>query len=168
MLAVHQAADNDEHRYADQAAFDAHLASKPVQDLFTYLASVNVTPIVNTPPVVDGFSISKPIPAGASPWILIQTITYKEDSALPTLLPAWKDVVSTAKGESGTLLFGIYTDPKDPRKLFTVEAYQSFDYFTGTHARGDALAIKNKKTGDLVASLSGAELTLIGGFLYKG
>jgi len=158
----------DTRRYADQAAFDAHLASKPVQDLFGYLEAVKVTPIVNTPTVVDGLQVSKPIPAADNPWILVQTITYKDDAALPRLLPAWRDVVSAAKKESGTLLFGVYADPKDPRKLFTVEAYQSFDYFTGTHARGDALAVKNNQTSDSVASLSGAELAHIRGFLYKG
>jgi quinol monooxygenase YgiN len=118
--------------------------------------------------VADGLSAAKRIPAGVNPWILFQEIAYKDGGAISKLLPAWKDVVSAAEQESGTLHFGVYTDPKNATKLFTFEVYQSFDYFIGTHARGEVLAEKNRQTGDLVVSLSGAELGLTGGFLYKG
>lgn len=159
---------NSLKRYPNQAALDAHLASNTVQNLFTFLDTIHVTPTVNLLDVLDSFRFSKPLSADSKPWILIQELTYKVDTAIPQLLPAWKSVVAASQKESGTLLFGAYTDPKNATKLFTVEVYEDFEYFTGTHARGDALAEKSRQTGELVSSMRGAELGLVGGFLHRG
>jgi len=51
--------------------------------------------------------------------------------------------------------------------LWTFEAYESFDYFVGVHARGTALAELNIATGSMVVELKGAELGQVGGFLGK-
>lgn len=159
---------NSLKRYLNQAALDAHLASNTVQNLFTFLDTIHVTPTVNLLDVLDNFRFSKPLSADSKPWILIQELTYKVHTAIPQLLPAWKSVVAASQKESGTLLFGAYTDPKNATKLFTVEVYENFEYFTGTHTRGDALAEKSRQTGELVSSMRGAELGLVGGFLHRG
>ena len=147
---------------------DAHVASTAVQDLFTFLSSISVTPIVSILDLHPGLHITKTaLTKAPEPWILLQEITYKNSSKIPLLLPSWTNVVSAAKQEEGTLHFGVYTDPKDATKLVTVEVYKSFEYFVGTHAPGEALAEKNRQTGDAVAVMKGAELKKVGGFWSK-
>ena len=148
---------------------DAHVASTAVQDLFTLLSSISVTPIVSILDLHPGLHITKTgaLTNAPEPWILLQEITYKNSSTIPLLLPSWANVVSAAKQEEGTLQFGVYTNPKDATKLVTVEVYKSFEYFVGTHAPGDALAGKNRQTGDAVAVIKGAELKKVGGFWGK-
>lgn len=157
-------------RYADQAAFNSHLSSKPVVEMFDWINSANIYSrpaefysLDSSPNLV---SIRPELATTKDPYVVVRQTNYqggKRDQALS----AWKNVVSAAKNESGTLLCGVYTDPTEPKRLFTIDACESKEYWLNTHTKSEAYAESEMVTKTIGNGTELSFLKMMGGFLYK-
>ncbi|KAH7350703.1 hypothetical protein BKA65DRAFT_498824 [Rhexocercosporidium sp. MPI-PUGE-AT-0058] len=138
--------------YTNQAAFDAHLSSKPVVEILdSNLDMVSMRPELAT---------------AKNPYVVVRQMNY-QDGKRALALPAWRNVVLESRNETGTLLSGVYTDPAEPKRLFTIDACTSKEYWLDTH-----LTSKPYVESEKIAKASGnmtefSFLKMEGGFLYK-
>jgi len=160
-------------RYDDDATFYKHLAAPVVSTtLFDWSTKTpNVfskDPSVQNFTVIDGQSFVKPeFAKAADPYIVIEALTYME-GGVHHVLDHWEEEVDASRAESGTLAFGVYTDPTDKNKLWTLAAYESEAYLMNTHAKSASALELEKHTKGMRTSLKQTLLQKRGGFLYKG
>jgi len=160
----------NEIRYADQAAFNSHLSSKPVVEMFDWINSANIysrpAEFYSLDSSPDLVSIRPELATTKDPYVVVRHTNF-QDRKVDQGLSALEKVVSAAKNESGTLLCGVYTDPAAPKRLFTIDACESKEYWSNTHVKSEAYVESEKvtKTVGNVTELS--FLKMMGGFLYK-
>ncbi|KAK0724630.1 hypothetical protein B0H67DRAFT_109922 [Lasiosphaeris hirsuta] len=160
-------------QYNDDATFNSHLAASVVSGtLFDWSRSIpnlwSKDPVVQNFTVIDGQNFVKPEFAKATdPYIVVEALTYSS-GGIHHVLEHWEEEVAAAQKESGTLIFGLYTDPVDADKLWTLAAYESEDYLKNVHAKSATALDLDKHTKGMRTSLRTTLLQKRGGFLYKG
>ncbi|KAK3352898.1 hypothetical protein B0T25DRAFT_543070 [Lasiosphaeria hispida] len=160
-------------QYDDDATFNKHLAADVVSGtLFNWSRNTpNLwakDPVVQNFTVLDGQNFVKPeFAKAADPYIVIEALTYAQ-GGVHHVLEHWEEEVAASQKESGTLLFGLYTDPVDESKLWTLAAYESAEYLTNIHAKSPTASDLEKHTKGMRTSLKTTLLQKRGGFLYKG
>jgi hypothetical protein len=116
-------------RYANQAASDAHLATKPVQDLIQLFTSGDVlagAPEVHNCPVKYRKTFGQPLSISSSPAIVLLHSTISG-------VDAWKGAVESAKGAN----FGMVVEDKETKGLRTeliLDGWKSFEAFEKSEA----------------------------------
>jgi quinol monooxygenase YgiN len=125
-------------------------------------------PVVQNFTVIDGMNFVRPEFANASdPYIVVEALTYM-DGSVHHVLEHWEEEVAASRNESGTLVFGLYKDPVDEDKLYTLAAYESEGYLANTHAKSPTALELEKHTQGMRTSMQQTLLQKRGGFLYKG
>ena len=125
-------------------------------------------PYVQNFTVISGQNFVKPEFAKASdPYIVIEALTYMQ-GGVHHVLDHWEEEVDASRDESGTLAFGVYMDPINEDKLWTLAAYESEEYLRNTHAKSAAALELEEHTKGMRTSLKQTLLQKRGGFLYKG
>ncbi|KAK3328730.1 hypothetical protein B0H66DRAFT_539246 [Apodospora peruviana] len=160
-------------QYDDDATFNKHLAADTVsKTLFDW--SRNTTnlwtkdPVVQNFTVIDGMNFVKPEFAKVSdPYLVVEALTYM-DGGVHHVLEHWEEEVAAARNESGTLVFGLYKDPLNQNRLYSLAAYESEAYLTNTHAKSPTALELEKHTKGMRTSLQQTLLQKRGGFLFKG
>ncbi|KAG4441279.1 hypothetical protein IFR05_003207 [Cadophora sp. M221] len=156
--------------YANQAAFDSHILSKPVVEMFNWINSANIYSrpaefytLDSSPELV---SIRPELATVKDPYVVVRQTNY-QDGKREQSLPGWKDVVAASRNESGTLLAGVYTDPVEKRRLFTIDACTSKEYWMNTHVRSQAYVESERIARAMGNGTEFSFLRMKGGFLYK-
>ncbi|XPS76582.1 hypothetical protein M3J09_008630 [Ascochyta lentis] len=105
-------------RYASQAAYDSHIASRSSEDLLALLAK---TTLLASPPdslsfhVTSSYSRQETTKA-KDPYILIASFEYKEDSR-EAALAGWQNVTSACQhSEEGTFAYVVGKDTKNAQR----------------------------------------------------
>lgn len=163
--------ENQNNRYADDAAFDTHMAQPHIKSMMDWIGAGNVfdgTPRILTLQYVEGFDFSRKEVANVQdPYVVVAELDYKPDMVQKSI-PYWKAVVDTGREqEPGTLVYGILKDPAEQNKLFTVEAYENKEYLTDVHVKSKAIEESIKNTKHLREGLKHQFLRFRGGFLHK-
>ncbi|KAL2071752.1 hypothetical protein VTL71DRAFT_12987 [Oculimacula yallundae] len=156
--------------YANQAAFDSHLASGPVVEMFKWINSANIYSRPAEFYSLDSspeFVTTRPeLGTAKDPYVVVRQTNYLEGKR-ELALPAWTDVVSAASNETGSLLSGIYTDPTDSKRMFTIDVSVSKQYWLETHLRSKAYVEAKEISKSVENGTEVSILKLSGGFLYK-
>ena len=161
----------DQSRFKDQAAYDSHQASEPVQNLFKYFGEnpslISGEPHLSFAEASSTFTRPK-ITEHSDPFIVWAAINYKEGKRVEAL-EGWKTVTSeTEKNEPETLSYSILADKGNELTINTVEIYASEDYFRKVHVPSNAVKVNKEKYGDEIRTgISWQQLKLVGGFLHK-
>jgi quinol monooxygenase YgiN len=117
--------------------------------------------------VIDGMNFVKPEFAKIKdPYIVIEAMTYME-GGVEHVVEHWEEEVDESRGESGTLAFGLYGDPTNEDKLYTVAAYESEDYLKNVHAKSATAKEVEHHTEGMRIGQQTLVLQKKGGFLYK-
>jgi len=162
-----------QYRYDDDDTFNKHLAADIVANsLFKWSQGIpnmwSKDPTVQNFTVLNGQSFVKSgFAKVADPYIVVEALTYME-GGVHHVIDHWEEEVEAARDESGTLLFGIYTDPTNKDKLWTLAAYESEDYLKNTHNKSPAAKELEQHTAGMRTSRQEILLQKKGGFLYKG
>ncbi|KAK3062499.1 hypothetical protein LTS18_003937 [Coniosporium uncinatum] len=156
--------------YADQATFDAHCASTPVQDLFG-LFSEQPPPLEGAPTVYmlePVHQFTRPESAAhENAYMLFQTLTYR-GGTVDEALEAWRTVCEeTLKDEAGTLCYNILKDTKDANKINTFEVYESEGYLSSTRGKSQAVQDNMKKNEGIQTGRESVSLRRVDGYLFK-
>ncbi|KAK5659455.1 hypothetical protein OQA88_656 [Cercophora sp. LCS_1] len=160
-------------QYDDDATFNKHLAADVVSTtLFGWSRGIpnlwSKDPVVQNFTVTAGLNFAKPEFAKvADPYIVVEALTYSR-GGVHHVLEHWEEEVEASREESGTLLFGVYADPTNENKLYTLAAYESEEYLTNVHAKSATALDLEKHTKGMRTSLTTTLLQKKGGFLYKG
>ncbi|KAK4441977.1 hypothetical protein QBC34DRAFT_314049 [Podospora aff. communis PSN243] len=160
-------------QYTDDATFYQHLGAEIVSTtLFGWTTSIpnmwTKDPAVQNFTVIDGMNWVKPeFAKAADPYIVVEALTYMS-GGVHHVIDHWEEEVVAAQKESGTLLFGVYTDPVNKDKLWTLAAYESEDYLTNTHNKSPTARELEEHTRGMRSSRQTILLEKRGGFLYKG
>ncbi|KAK1836455.1 hypothetical protein QBC39DRAFT_407083 [Podospora conica] len=153
-------------QYTSPAAFETHVSLPPVQSLLTLLATVNATTTLNLLSVLPDLHATEPTVPITSTWVLIQKLTFcRNETAEEVLFPAWKRVVGRVAEEGGTLMYGVYPDAEDGKRVMTVEVHESFGYFWGEQRRERAVGVVERRLRGVGAGVEGLEVRGVGGFL---
>lgn len=155
-------------RYSDQATSDAHLASKPVQDLIALFGSKPVlagAPLVYQLEPIYSFSKAH-VSQVTDPHIVFANLEYRAGTADQSL-QYWKNVVSSSEAEDGTLLYALAKEPANLDRLHTVEVYQSENYLWDVHAKSKAVTESVATTKDIRTGLVLSHLKQVGGFFCR-
>jgi quinol monooxygenase YgiN len=166
-------AANTPYRYDDDATFYKHLAADVVsKTLFDWSRGIpNIwtkDPTVQNFTVIDGMNFVKPEFAKAKdPYIVVEALTYMA-GGVHHVIDHWEEEVDASRNETGTLAFGLYTDPINKDKLWTLAAYESEEYLTNTHAKSPTARELEEHTSGMRTSKQQTLLEKRGGFLYKG
>ena len=125
-------------------------------------------PSVQNFTVISGQNFVKPeFAKAADPYIVIEALTYMQ-GGVHHVLDHWEEEVAASRDESGTLAFGVYADPINEDKLWTLAAYESEGYLRNTHAKSASALELEEHTKGMRTSLKQTLLQKRGGFLYKG
>lgn len=139
------------YRYTSRAAFDAHMAIDPVQDIVGWItANPNNIDGEATITMSESYaSFTRPeVLRATDPWICYASIEYKEGKRAEALEP-WKNVTSeTEKNEAETLSYSILKDSGHPETIKTIEVYASQEYFKEVHVPSSAVQENAKKYGN--------------------
>ncbi len=160
-------------RYDDDETFYKHLAADLVaKSLFDWSRSIPgffaKDVLVQNFTVINGMNFVKPEFASASdPYIVVEALTYQR-GGVHHVLEHWEEGVSASRNETGTLLFGLYTDPSNADKIYTLAAYESEDFLKNIHAKSATALELERHTRGMRTSLQTTLLQKRGGFLYKG
>ncbi|KAF2110312.1 hypothetical protein BDV96DRAFT_650956 [Lophiotrema nucula] len=157
--------------YADQAAFDSHMAAKPTTEM---IANFGANPslfsaeseIIMAEP---SSSFKRPECAKATdPFIAYASIDYKEGTR-DEALQGWKGVASaTQDNESDTLSYAIMKNKGNSVNVCTFEVYTDEDFFRKVHAPSKAVQENRAKYGtEYRTSFTGALLKLAAGYLHR-
>ncbi|PVH85153.1 hypothetical protein DL98DRAFT_651047 [Cadophora sp. DSE1049] len=156
--------------YADQAAFNSHLSSKPVVEMFNWINSANIysrpAEFYSLDSSPDLVSMRPELATAKEPYVVVRQTNYqvgKRDQGVK----AWKNVVSAAKNETDTWLCGVYTDPAEPKRLFTIDACTSQEYWLNTHMKSEAYMESERVAKAVGNSTEFSYLKMMAGFLYK-
>ncbi|KAF2837369.1 hypothetical protein M501DRAFT_937871 [Patellaria atrata CBS 101060] len=155
--------------YADQAAFDSHMAPTvlaPILDIFqSEPGLLKSPPAVQTLEPVHGFTRAEI--KDVDPFIIIGNLTYK-NGTIPQALEGWKSVATaTENNETGTFVYSVAKDKVDPAVLVTVEVYQDERYLWDVHAPSDAVQSNKEKHGGIRTGLQHTKLRRVAGYLHK-
>ena len=161
-------------RYDDDPTFLSHL-SAPLVSTSLFSWSTSIPNLWTSDPLVQNFTLlsndmtfSKPEFAKASnPYIVVESLTYTS-GGVHHVMDHWEEEVAAARNETGTLLFGVYGDPTNGNRLWTLAAYESEQYWREVHEKsGTAKEVeehtRGMRTGKVVTALEKK-----GGFLWKG
>ncbi|KAH7119865.1 hypothetical protein B0J11DRAFT_71625 [Dendryphion nanum] len=157
--------------FKDQAAYDSHLASEPIVNLYKFIGE-NPALISGTPNIIiaeASSAFTRPeVTNSTDPFIVFAAINYKEGKRAEAL-EGWKTVTSeTKKNEPETLSYYILKDRANELTVNTLEIYASEDYFRKVHMPSEAVKANKEKYGDeFRTGLSFQQLKFIGGFLHK-
>lgn len=159
-------------RYADEAAFDAHMATEGVKSMMAWLSGgtrFGGTPEINMLEMMDGFHFSRPdVATGEDPHILFAELSY-HPGGVSKSLPYWQAVVDTGRDdEPRTWVYAVNKDPSNEDRLCVFETYESPDYLVDVHVPSRAIQESIKNTKDLRTGLKHTKLKIIKGFLHKG
>ncbi|KAK3373679.1 hypothetical protein B0T24DRAFT_703515 [Lasiosphaeria ovina] len=160
-------------QYDDNETLNKHLAADIVStSLLKWSQDIpNIwtqNPTVQNFTVISGQSFVKPEFAKvADPYIVVEAQTYME-GGVHHVIDHWEEEVDASRNESGTLAFGIYTDPVNKDKLWTLAAYESEDYLKNTHNKSPTARELEEHTSGMRTSMQKILLQKKGGFLYKG
>ena len=155
------------NRYADQAAFDAHIRAPHVAHLIEFLHSDPdiLTPIVYHLKPHSAFTRSTSLPP--DPTIMFASISYVPNTKRQAL-QGWKEVTSaTQKTEPGTLSYNILEDRDDVNKVNVLEVYQDDACLWDVHAKSAAVVSNKQRNGSIRAHLSHVRLKAVVGFLKR-
>ena len=138
-------------------------------------AWINSNDIYQSPPEVHSLNISadtnflRPeVATSTDPYFVIQQKSY-DIGKRALAIDSWKDIVSQANRENGTLasFFGYGEDDGEKDNLMTLEATVDIAYFEDVHVKSDAwmdmLAAEQKAGAKTTTTLA----KMAGGFLYK-
>lgn len=141
-----------------------------VKDLIQYLGTEKILggdPTIRDLEVIDGMDLSRvEVTQQDDPYVAFAELEYVPGTVTQSI-PYWKEVVTTSREESGTLVYGLHKDPLQSDKLFTLEVYESKDYLWDIHAKSIAVAENVKNTKSLRKGLKHSFLKFRSGFLYK-
>lgn len=161
-------------QYNDDNTFNNHLAAPLVADsLFAW--SQGIPNIWSKPPTVQNFTVLANSPyfikpefaKVADPYIIVESLTYRQ-GGIRHVIEHWGEEIEVAHNENGTLALGIYTDPTDKNRLWTLGAYESEDYFKNVHNTSPMAKELEEHTAGMRTSRTQILLQKKGGFLYKG
>lgn len=126
-------------------------------------------PTVQNFTVIAGQSFVKPEFAKvADPYIVVENMTYSS-GGLHHSVEHWEELVEYSRAsESGTLAFGIYTDPKDKNRMWTLAAYESEAYLRDVHSKSAVAKEVEEHTAGMRKGRVQVVLQKRGGFLFKG
>lgn len=116
-------------RYTNQAASDAHLATKPVQDLIQLFTTGDVLagpPEVHNCPVKHRKTFGQPLSLSSNPAIVLLHSTSSG-------VDSWKSAVDSAKGAN----FGAVVEDKDTKGVRTeliLDGWSSYEAFEKSEA----------------------------------
>ncbi|KAF2735571.1 hypothetical protein EJ04DRAFT_511689 [Polyplosphaeria fusca] len=157
--------------YADQAAFDGHMAAKATTDLisnFEANPSLFAKPTEISMSDISSSFVRPECARAADPFVGYASIDYKEGTR-DEALEGWKGVTSaTQNNEPDTLSYAIVKDKGNSVSVHTFEVYASERYFKEVHATSEAVANNRAKYGDSVRTAFNLRLLkLVGGFLHR-
>ncbi|KAK0108182.1 hypothetical protein ONS95_003004 [Cadophora gregata] len=128
--------------------------------------SIRDPPFYSLNSAPDLVSIRPELATAQDPYVVVLQMNYqagKRDHALA----AWKNVVSSAKNETGVLLCGAYTDLAERTRLFTIDAWESEEYWLQTHTLSEGY-VESERLVNAVGNITELSfLKMAGGFLYK-
>ncbi|KAK3689166.1 hypothetical protein B0T22DRAFT_440661 [Podospora appendiculata] len=181
--------DDDDRRtmysieeYTDDPAFQAHLATSGVKDMFAWVGSspgqvfapvggVTCDRLDVTADVLALGLVRPSFPGYPDPCIVVEKVEY-ENGKIKDTLRDWRVAVEAARGkEDGTLMFGVYPyhhdafkekgegDTVSSEKLFVVGAYESEEHWREVHGREESVEGR--------AGLERVVLKMKGGFLLR-
>lgn len=158
--------------YANQAAFDAHMACPAVKDLLAFFGShpdvfAKETVVLTLEPEA-GFT--RPVIAErADPFITFATLDYKDSASAKLSLLRWKELRgSVERDEPGSLMYYVCSDKSNKSKVYTMEAYESESYWANDH--GKSAAVTANKEMDAAGGRTRREILRLrkaGGFLAR-
>ncbi|KAK0649753.1 hypothetical protein B0T16DRAFT_445446 [Cercophora newfieldiana] len=160
-------------QYDDDPTFNKHLAADIVSStLFGWSTSIpnlwTKDPQVQNFTIIDKMNFVKPeFAKAADPYIVVEGLTYMS-GGVHHVIDHWEEEVDASRNESGTLLFGLYTDPVNKDKLWTLAAYESEEYLTKVHGVSATAKELEEHTAGMRTSKQTILLQKKGGFLYKG
>ncbi|KAK0746598.1 hypothetical protein B0T18DRAFT_447093 [Schizothecium vesticola] len=130
-------------QYDDDPTFLSHL-SAPLVSTSLFSWSTSTPNLWTSDPLVQNFTLlpndmtfSKPEFAKASnPYIVVESLTYTS-GGVHHVMDHWEEEVAAARNETGTLLFGVYGDPTNNNRLWTLAAYESEQYWREVHEKSE-------------------------------
>ncbi len=137
--------------------------------MFSWINSANIyqrPAIVYNVTYSDDLEFIRPeVATVADPYVVLREHDFSEGT-LPTILPYYKEVVTSSKNETGTLLVGVYPDPSNSSRLLTVEAFTSREYLD-VHTQSWAYQVEQSHSWAIENGTEYMNLKMKGGFLYK-
>lgn len=134
------------HRYANQAASDAHLATKPVQDLIELFTTGDVLsqpPEVHNSRVKTRTILGSPLAVFSDPAIVLVSTTYKAGSTA-NVSGNWEDAAQEALSKGGDLNVFIVAEDKESNSIraeYVLKSWDAFEHFASrstSHANFEA------------------------------
>jgi quinol monooxygenase YgiN len=103
-----------------------------------------------------------------SPYVVVETIQFHvgaDSFRMKALEALWRDEVESARRD-GALVFGVYGDPRDGTRFFTLGAYGSEAAFRA-HKESESGGSVYSRIETLGGDIETVLLEKKGGFLYK-
>jgi len=165
---------NSLSRYDSDATFNAHLSASIVSTTLFDWSRTTTPAVFAKDPTVQNFTVIadrsfvKPeFARAADPYIVVEALTYMA-GGVHHVLDHWEEEVEASEKESGTLAFGLYMDPTNADRLWTLAAYESEDYLKNVHNKSPTALEVDEHTRGMRTGLQRTLLQKKGGFLYKG
>jgi quinol monooxygenase YgiN len=159
----------DVKRYADQAAVEAHMKLRHVQELLIRLkSSVSQEPEVWMLDQCEGLDFTRATAtAHPDPFIVFTELEYKPGTAKSTM-PYWEAIFkSTRDEEQGALLWELAKDERHGDRLFAIHTYESRSYLMDVHAASQAVQNSLSHGRDNQIGIKVHFLKLLGGYLNR-
>ncbi len=101
------------------------------------------------------------------PYFVVESQTYM-DGGVHHVLEHWEEQVDESRDETGTLSFGLYTDPTNEDRIYTIAAYESEDYLKNVHTKSRTAREVEEHTAGMRLAMDRTVLQKKGGYLNKG
>ncbi|KAM7211747.1 hypothetical protein V8F06_012880 [Rhypophila decipiens] len=161
-------------QYDDEAALQKHLATEIMTNLHNSTtwskittSSVQNFTVINS--TSSSFFRSDQFALVSDPYVVIQNLTYSNTGGMRHVIEHQEEAIEYAsKSENGTLALGLYTDPTNNKRLWTLGAYESEMYKRDVHDKSGMAEELEEHTGGMRTSRREILLAKKGGFLFKG
>ncbi|KAH7355982.1 hypothetical protein BKA66DRAFT_515729 [Pyrenochaeta sp. MPI-SDFR-AT-0127] len=147
--------------YASPAANDAHMATKPVQDLIQLFSTSDVLaqpPEVHTCPISSKHTSGIPPPISSNPAILLVNVGYKAGTTA-NALESWRNFTKSASSSVKELNLSIVVEDKETNSIRAEYVLDSWGAIEGFRY----LASEENRTGEVDA----VKIRVIDGYIGR-